>query len=187
VGWTTTEWDQQSYSELSKRDGRRGTFPMSSPLFWARTCTGKKTCGCESISICSSRRSIVFKIVLVYTSRNVWIRSRSVKGRTGRPLIRRYGLSFRIYRRVVNWGGHTAVRLAYRIVLGYVLSEYFQNKTALERQSAWVIFLLAGWKPAIKGNSVGPATWSFIRSPRGRLQGPGSAEEDAGSFGTRTA
>jgi len=137
------------------------------------------------------RRMVVnpigLKIVLVNISINVWIRSRSVNGQTGRPFICRHGLSFRIYCRVVNWGGHTAVRLAYRIVLSYVLREYFLNKTALERQSAWVTFLLAGWKPAVKGNSVGPATWSFIRSPRGRLQGPGSAEEDAGSFGTRTA
>jgi len=35
-----------------------------------------------------------------------------------------HGLSFRIYCRVVNWGG-----LVYNAVLGYVLSEYFQNKT----------------------------------------------------------
>jgi len=52
------------------------------------------------------RRMVVnpigLKIVLVNISINVWIRSRSVNGQTGRPFICRHGLSFRIYCRVVN-------------------------------------------------------------------------------------
>jgi len=42
VGRTTTKGVEQSNCDLAQRDRRRGTVPMSSPLFWAWSSPGRR-------------------------------------------------------------------------------------------------------------------------------------------------